>query len=120
MGFYLYELATTDRVGILGSGAVAEDGTWHVYSGVSDGGAPEAYTNLHMYYDGAVYAGAQSDSGTYTGMTAGAAVVGPSYNNASTWPSGRFGVVIETNTAISAATMLRLSDLLRAYAGIDI
>jgi hypothetical protein len=30
------------------------------------------------------------------------------------------GVVIETNTEISAADMLRLSNLMRAYAGIDI
>jgi hypothetical protein len=116
----LFEAATTDRVGRKGTVAVDDDGLWHVYAGTSAGGSPETHDSLKTYYEGIRNDGASDDNGTYSGMTPGPALVCPSINDTSGWFLGRMGVVIETNTEISAADMLRLSNLMRGYAGIDI
>lgn len=105
-------------IGRYGGNLSTDIGSWHCYIATASGGSPQAITGLKIYRDGARYDSTNATGGVYSGMTNGTATVGNVYSG--NYGNATFGVAIVVSKELTAAEVKRISDRLRAYAGVFI
>jgi hypothetical protein len=119
---YLVSADGTKAIGRETAALTADEGAPHCYITTASGGAGgvQAIGGLKAYRDGTRADATDVTAGVYAGMSDCTGALSNSRAGASNGMIGRCGVQLVCNIELSAATALRLSNLLLAYMGVSI